>query len=171
MIFEDRCVMLLIWKSNIGPDWTGNWHEWKPVCFQAYATVVSAAEGNDPDSDNFGKVDEVKQYPSALLYVCHVFPIMHHDLTSRLSTIQIWEMLFLSLSSSARFIRAVSELEFLGFIKSTRQKTDHVARLTWGGCWPNGQEETKSVCGCRLATFKLLSILTWICVSVCIFPL
>lgn len=34
------------------------------VCFQAYATVVSAAEGNDPDSDNFGKVDEVKQYPS-----------------------------------------------------------------------------------------------------------
>nr|XP_023695122.1 origin recognition complex subunit 3 [Paramormyrops kingsleyae] len=34
----------------------------------------------------------------------------------------------------ARFIRAVSELEFLGFIKSTKQKTDHVARLTWGGC-------------------------------------
>uniref|UniRef100_A0A7N6ALK3 Origin recognition complex subunit 3 n=1 Tax=Anabas testudineus TaxID=64144 RepID=A0A7N6ALK3_ANATE len=35
---------------------------------------------------------------------------------------------------NARFIRAVSELEFLGFIKSTKQKTDHVARLTWGGC-------------------------------------
>uniref|UniRef100_A0A8C7Z9J0 Origin recognition complex subunit 3 n=1 Tax=Oryzias sinensis TaxID=183150 RepID=A0A8C7Z9J0_9TELE len=34
----------------------------------------------------------------------------------------------------ARFIRAVSELEFLGFVKSTKQKTDHVARLTWGGC-------------------------------------
>uniref|UniRef100_A0A8C9ZY89 Origin recognition complex subunit 3 n=1 Tax=Sander lucioperca TaxID=283035 RepID=A0A8C9ZY89_SANLU len=39
-----------------------------------------------------------------------------------------------NLFSSARFIRAVSELEFLGFIKSTKQKTDHVARLTWGGC-------------------------------------
>ncbi|XP_026196088.1 origin recognition complex subunit 3 isoform X1 [Anabas testudineus] len=62
---------------------------------EAYSTVVSAAEGNDPDSDNFGKVDDVKH---------------------------------------ARFIRAVSELEFLGFIKSTKQKTDHVARLTWGGC-------------------------------------
>lgn len=62
---------------------------------EAYATVVSGAEGNDPDSDNFGKVDEVKH---------------------------------------ARFIQAVSELEFLGFIKSTKQKTDHVARLTWGGC-------------------------------------
>lgn len=36
--------------------------------------------------------------------------------------------------SSARFIQAVSEMEFLGFIKSTKQKTDHVARLTWGGC-------------------------------------
>uniref|UniRef100_A0A8C1K8V5 Origin recognition complex subunit 3 n=1 Tax=Cyprinus carpio TaxID=7962 RepID=A0A8C1K8V5_CYPCA len=34
----------------------------------------------------------------------------------------------------ARFIQAVSEMEFLGFIKSTKQKTDHVARLTWGGC-------------------------------------
>uniref|UniRef100_A0A673IEP8 Origin recognition complex subunit 3 n=1 Tax=Sinocyclocheilus rhinocerous TaxID=307959 RepID=A0A673IEP8_9TELE len=29
---------------------------------------------------------------------------------------------------------AVSEMEFLGFVKSTKQKTDHVARLTWGGC-------------------------------------
>uniref|UniRef100_A0A4W3IHB2 Origin recognition complex subunit 3 n=1 Tax=Callorhinchus milii TaxID=7868 RepID=A0A4W3IHB2_CALMI len=34
----------------------------------------------------------------------------------------------------ARFIRAVSELEFLGFVKPTKRKTDHVARLTWGGC-------------------------------------
>ncbi|PWA22601.1 hypothetical protein CCH79_00015144, partial [Gambusia affinis] len=34
----------------------------------------------------------------------------------------------------ARFIRAVSEMEFLGFIKATKKKTDHVARLTWGGC-------------------------------------
>uniref|UniRef100_A0A8C3BT94 Origin recognition complex subunit 3 n=1 Tax=Cairina moschata TaxID=8855 RepID=A0A8C3BT94_CAIMO len=36
--------------------------------------------------------------------------------------------------SHARFIRAVSELELLGFIKPSKQKTDHVARLTWGGC-------------------------------------
>lgn len=34
----------------------------------------------------------------------------------------------------ARFIRAVSELELLGFVKPTKRKTDHVARLTWGGC-------------------------------------
>ncbi|XP_029451295.1 origin recognition complex subunit 3 isoform X2 [Rhinatrema bivittatum] len=34
----------------------------------------------------------------------------------------------------ARFIKAVSELELLGFIKATKLKTDHVARLTWGGC-------------------------------------
>ncbi|XP_054909338.1 origin recognition complex subunit 3 [Poeciliopsis prolifica] len=68
-----------------------NLYDW----LQAYSTVVSAAEGNDPDSDGFGKVDEVKH---------------------------------------ARFIRAVSEMEFLGFIKATKKKTDHVARLTWGGC-------------------------------------
>ncbi|KAM3871096.1 origin recognition complex subunit 3 [Diretmus argenteus] len=68
-----------------------NLYDW----LEAYSMVVSAAEGKDPDSDDFGKVDELKH---------------------------------------ARFIQAVSELEFLGFLKSTKQKTDHVARLTWGGC-------------------------------------
>lgn len=34
----------------------------------------------------------------------------------------------------ARFVLAVSELQFLGFVKPTKRKTDHVARLTWGGC-------------------------------------
>uniref|UniRef100_A0A8C4WUW8 Origin recognition complex subunit 3 n=1 Tax=Eptatretus burgeri TaxID=7764 RepID=A0A8C4WUW8_EPTBU len=32
----------------------------------------------------------------------------------------------------ARFKRAVSDLQFLGFVKPTKRKTDHVARLTWG---------------------------------------
>lgn len=36
-----------------------------------------------------------------------------------------------SIELRARFIRAVSELQFLGFIKSTQRKTDHVTRLTW----------------------------------------
>ncbi|XP_066984127.1 origin recognition complex subunit 3 [Macrobrachium rosenbergii] len=34
----------------------------------------------------------------------------------------------------ARFVQALLELQFLGFVKQTRRKTDHVARLTWGGC-------------------------------------
>ncbi|GJQ82482.1 hypothetical protein Trydic_g14472 [Trypoxylus dichotomus] len=33
----------------------------------------------------------------------------------------------------ARFTLAVAELEFLGFIKSSKRKADHVQRLTWGG--------------------------------------
>ncbi|KAG0237232.1 Origin recognition complex subunit 3 [Actinomortierella wolfii] len=32
----------------------------------------------------------------------------------------------------ARFICAVAELQFMGFIKPTSRKTDHVMRLTWG---------------------------------------
>ena len=32
----------------------------------------------------------------------------------------------------ARFIRAVAQLQFLGFVQSSKRKTDHVARLTWG---------------------------------------
>ena len=31
----------------------------------------------------------------------------------------------------ARFSRAVSELQFLGFIKTSKRKTDHVERLTF----------------------------------------
>ncbi|XP_055600786.1 origin recognition complex subunit 3 [Uranotaenia lowii] len=31
----------------------------------------------------------------------------------------------------ARFTRAVAELQFLGFIKTSKRKTDHVTRLTW----------------------------------------
>ncbi|XP_058116921.1 origin recognition complex subunit 3 [Anopheles ziemanni] len=31
----------------------------------------------------------------------------------------------------ARFTRAVTELQFLGFIKTSKRKTDHVTRLTW----------------------------------------
>ncbi|CAH0556949.1 unnamed protein product [Brassicogethes aeneus] len=33
----------------------------------------------------------------------------------------------------ARFTQAVQELEFLGFIKSSKRKADHVTRTTWGG--------------------------------------
>ncbi|XP_053566504.1 origin recognition complex subunit 3 isoform X2 [Bombina bombina] len=66
-----------------------NLYDW----LEAFATVVSAAEGGDCDSSK--QIDDV---------------------------------------THARFIRAVSELELLGFVKATKQKTDHVARLTWGGC-------------------------------------
>ncbi|KAL3281804.1 hypothetical protein HHI36_005005 [Cryptolaemus montrouzieri] len=33
----------------------------------------------------------------------------------------------------ARFTQAIVELEYLGFIKTSKRKTDHVQRLTWGG--------------------------------------
>lgn len=34
----------------------------------------------------------------------------------------------------AQFIQSVSEMQFLGFVKPTQRKTDHVQRLTWGAC-------------------------------------
>ncbi|XP_032876738.1 origin recognition complex subunit 3 isoform X3 [Amblyraja radiata] len=83
----DICI---IYKLHLECGRLINLYDW----LQAFATVVCAAEGKDPDEINNGQVEEV----------------IH-----------------------ARFIRAVSELEFLGFIKSTKRKTDHVARLTWGG--------------------------------------
>ena len=38
----------------------------------------------------------------------------------------------ISVAIQARFARAVSELQFLGMVKPTKRKADHVARLTWG---------------------------------------
>ncbi|XP_023347361.1 origin recognition complex subunit 3-like [Eurytemora carolleeae] len=39
----------------------------------------------------------------------------------------------ISEEEQARFARIVSELQYIGFIKSSTRKTDHVARLTFGG--------------------------------------
>jgi origin recognition complex subunit 3 len=34
--------------------------------------------------------------------------------------------------TQARFARAMAELQFLGFVKQSARKADHMARLTWG---------------------------------------
>ncbi|KAJ8948400.1 hypothetical protein NQ318_009908 [Aromia moschata] len=39
----------------------------------------------------------------------------------------------LEINLQARFTQAITELEFLGFVKSSKRKADHVSRLTWGG--------------------------------------
>lgn len=41
--------------------------------------------------------------------------------------------IFIKPELQARFTQAIAELEHLGFIKSSKRKTDHVQRLTWGG--------------------------------------
>ncbi|CAH2107351.1 unnamed protein product [Euphydryas editha] len=41
------------------------------------------------------------------------------------------EYRYQDINIQVRFTRAVSELQFLGFIKSSKRKTDHVMRLTW----------------------------------------
>ncbi|XP_067312102.1 origin recognition complex subunit 3 [Pseudorasbora parva] len=84
----DLCI---VYKLHLECGRLINLYDW----LEAFVTVMSAAEDQDADSEEHGKVDSLKH---------------------------------------ARFIQAVSEMEFLGFVKSTKQKTDHVARLTWGGC-------------------------------------
>ncbi|KAL1416498.1 hypothetical protein MTO96_027963, partial [Rhipicephalus appendiculatus] len=34
----------------------------------------------------------------------------------------------------AQFFRSIAELQFLGLVKPTLRKTDHVQRMTWGFC-------------------------------------
>ncbi|KAJ2158786.1 Origin recognition complex subunit 3 [Coemansia sp. RSA 552] len=85
----------------------------------------------------------------------HVVPSMHdtsiayrlHQECGRMINVYDWFLAFASVVEKeprpakgalaqseiqARFMRSVEEMRYLGFIKSTRRKTDHVMRLTWG---------------------------------------
>ncbi|XP_057199376.1 origin recognition complex subunit 3 isoform X2 [Triplophysa rosa] len=84
----DLCI---IYKLHLECGRLINLYDW----LEAFVTVSSAAEDKEANSDEYDKLENLK---------------------------------------NACFIQAVSEMEFLGFVKSTKQKTDHVARLTWGGC-------------------------------------
>ncbi|OWF47585.1 origin recognition complex subunit 3-like [Mizuhopecten yessoensis] len=98
---------------------------------------------NQTESDNSGTISP--DIPD----VCIVYKL--HMECSQLINLYDWLQAFITVKTSndeenddqvknpdqvlqARFIRAVSELQFLGFVKPTKRKTDHVARLTWGGC-------------------------------------
>lgn len=68
--------------------------------------------------------------------VCQVYELFHEH--GRLISLHDWIQSFNSLlgkkkittETHARFIRAVSELHFMGYLKPTKRKTDHVAKLS-----------------------------------------
>ncbi|CAH1117907.1 unnamed protein product [Phaedon cochleariae] len=68
-----------------------------------------------------GKIINLYDWLQAFLSI--VDPIEIDDETKRIVSPEL----------QARFTQCVAELEYLGFIKSTKRKADHVARLTWGG--------------------------------------
>ncbi len=86
------------------------------------AEVDPEAAGSGEDGDDTGKksVDPVLQYP-------------HNNVGG--SSVHVTTCCeSLMLSHSSRFVKGVSELEHMGFIKHTQRKKDHVQRLTWGAC-------------------------------------
>ncbi|KAL3882398.1 hypothetical protein ACJMK2_028742 [Sinanodonta woodiana] len=90
--------------------------------------------------------DEEENLSSAMPDICIVYKL--HLECGMFINLYDWLQAFITVISSdaefdpknpdqvlqARFIRAVSELQFLGFIMPTKRKTDHVVRLTWGNC-------------------------------------
>ena len=64
-----------------------------------------------------------------------------HEECGRLINLHDWLLAFAEIvcpgkqpdrSVQARFIQGVMELQYLGFVKRSGRKTDHVSRLTWG---------------------------------------
>lgn len=88
--------------------------------------------------EGFGSSDE--EIPNGTPDVCIAYKL--HRECSRIINLYDWLEAFNMIVTSgqdsgiteetqARFTRAVSELQFLGLIKPTKRKTDHVERLTW----------------------------------------
>lgn len=84
-----------------------NLYDW----LQAFLSIVDPTEVDDEEKR---VVDPQLQYPFILI----------------LATVLMSSLMCLY---RARFTQAIAELELLGFIKSSKRKTDHVSRLTWGG--------------------------------------
>ncbi|TNN80151.1 Origin recognition complex subunit 3 [Liparis tanakae] len=122
------------------------------LCCKKKAALLNVMQLGHQDLESIRQLQSFKRMLAkdqliALLQTCEEILQAAKSKTIKVALVQLEDMLakFKQLDSSdnfgkvddvkhARFIRAVSELEFLGFIKSTKQKTDHVARLTWGGC-------------------------------------
>ncbi|XP_066259603.1 origin recognition complex subunit 3 [Euwallacea similis] len=68
----------------------------------------------------------INLYDWLLAFLCIVDPKEGDDLDDKFKKVVNPEL-------QARFTQAVAELEYLGFIKSSKRKTDHVMRLTWEG--------------------------------------
>ncbi|CAG9759784.1 unnamed protein product [Ceutorhynchus assimilis] len=77
-----------------------------------------------------GKMINLYDWLQAFLYI--VDPKYSDDLDDKSNKLVDPELQY-PLKYKARFTQAVAELEYLGFIKSSKRKADHVARLTWGG--------------------------------------
>ncbi|KAJ1858497.1 Origin recognition complex subunit 3 [Coemansia sp. RSA 1822] len=95
------------------------------------------------DADDHGSDDEDQRITPAMHDTSIAYRL--HQECGRLINLYDWHASFSSVVEresqrtaasqgeiQARFMRAVEEMRFLGFIKSTQRKTDHVVRLTWG---------------------------------------
>ena len=69
-------------------------------------------------------------------HLCHLYELYHEQ--GRLISLHDWIQSFhvildkkkISNEIHAKFIRSVSELQFMGYLKPTKRKTDHVAKLS-----------------------------------------
>ncbi|XP_065194225.1 origin recognition complex subunit 3-like isoform X1 [Sycon ciliatum] len=89
-----------------------NLHDW----LMSFLSIVKTDAGGSQGKDSIGAKKKKKKAGAA-------------SATSAVSVAAVDDKVWQS-----AFIQSVSELQLLGFIKSTRQKTDHVRRLVWGRC-------------------------------------
>lgn len=93
-----------------------NLYDW----LQSFLSIVDPDDSNEEEGKRVVKPE--LQYP---------FLVTSHLIYSIKTIVPRYEF---SLNiSRARFTQGVADLEYLGFIKSSKRKTDFVVRLTWGG--------------------------------------
>ncbi|KAJ1850013.1 Origin recognition complex subunit 3 [Coemansia sp. RSA 2611] len=107
-------------------------------CAAGDAECTSALNQNGHDSDDEEQRISPTMHDTSITYRLH-------QECGRLINLYDWHSAFSSVIEreprpvapsqaeiQARFMRGVEEMRFLGFIKATQRKTDHVVRLTWG---------------------------------------
>ncbi|VDP28891.1 unnamed protein product, partial [Schistosoma curassoni] len=75
------------------------------------------------------KLPNSSSISSKLFDLCILYKLLIE--TNKMVNLYDWLMNYKFLLASCRFLQGLAELQYLGCIKSTRRKVDHVIRLTW----------------------------------------
>ena len=90
---------------------------------QAFNAIVACAPG---EPDTTGKMIK---WLNADLFLGNVAFFLF---SFKVALVVSFAALIPPASVQARFSQSVSELQLLGFVRTTRRKTDHMQRMTWG---------------------------------------
>ncbi|KAF9174645.1 Origin recognition complex subunit 3 [Mortierella sp. AD011] len=125
MVLPTQHDVCILYKLYVECGRLINMYDW----FTAFGMILERVVGVEGDDDNDGNVDEGANSLGRAKKRAKVQP---KKAAKKKSEESVKKEGLDQKEVQARFISGVAELQFMGFIKPTNRKTDHVQRLTWG---------------------------------------